>query len=119
MVLLGVSLFAARGRAQQPQKTVTGRVTGDDGTPVPYVTVIVKGTNVGTQTNTEGRYYLRAQEGQVLQFRTIGFAQEERPVTTADVVNVQLRRVATKLDEVEDLVARVGSRIADHVIPQR
>ncbi|NUQ20419.1 MAG: SusC/RagA family TonB-linked outer membrane protein [Gemmatimonadaceae bacterium] len=79
---------------------MTGRVTGDDGTPVPYVTVIVKGTNVGTQTNTEGRYYLRAQEGQVLQFRTIGFAQEERPVTTADVVNVQLRRVATKLDEV-------------------
>ena len=98
MVSLGVSLFAAQAGAQQ--KTVTGRITSEEGVPVSDVTVIIKGTNLGTTSNTEGRYYIRTEPGQVLQFRLIGFGPEERTVGTADVINVQLKRVATKLDEV-------------------
>ena len=97
-VLLGVTLCAASASAQQ--KTVTGRITSEDGAPIPDVTVIVRGTNTGTNSNTEGRYYIRAEQGQVLQFRLIGFAAQERTVGDADVINVQLKRVATKLDEV-------------------
>ncbi len=38
-------------------KTVSGKVTSkDDGTPLPGVTVMVKGTTVGTQTDVEGTY---------------------------------------------------------------
>ncbi|HEX8851806.1 MAG TPA: TonB-dependent receptor plug domain-containing protein [Gemmatimonadaceae bacterium] len=79
---------------------VTGRITSEEGAPVSDVTVIIKGTNTGTTSNTEGRYYIRASQGQVLQFRLIGFGAEERTVGDADVVNVQLKRVATKLDEI-------------------
>ena len=99
MVLMGVSIFAAQAFAQQ-QKTVTGRVTSEPGSPLPGVSVVVKGTTTGTLTNTEGNYSLRVAEGQVLQFRLLGNAPEERTVGADDVINVQLRRVATALDAV-------------------
>ena len=40
-------------------RTVTGTVTAkDDGLPIPGVTVKVKGTSNGTQTNSAGKYTL-------------------------------------------------------------
>ena len=97
-VLLALTAFAPPLLAQQ--KLVTGRVTAEGGLPVPDVVVFVRGTNNGTRTSLEGRYTIRAEPGQVLLFRTIGFAPEERTVGDADVINVALRKVATKLDEV-------------------
>ncbi len=60
--------------------------------------MVIKGTTVGTLTRVDGTYSLRASVGQVLQFRFIGTAPEERTVGAADVINVTLRRVATQLD---------------------
>ena len=97
-VLMGLTFFAAAAHAQQ--KTVRGKVTNEAGVPLPDVTVAVRGTTNGTQTNVEGNYVLRAEDGQVLFFRLIGYAPEERTVGPATVVNVQLRRSVTKLDEV-------------------
>jgi len=98
MALIGVFLSAAQALAQE--KTVTGRVTGEDGAGMPGVSVLIKGTRLGTSTNTDGRYSIRASVGQVLVFRQIGTAPEERTVGAADVINVQLKRVATSLDAV-------------------
>jgi TonB-linked SusC/RagA family outer membrane protein len=64
------------------------------------VSVLIKGTRLGTSTNNEGRYSIRAEVGQVLVFRQIGTAPEERTVGSADVINVTLKRVATSLDQV-------------------
>src|SRR6266566_4747085 len=97
-VLMGIVLVAAPAFAQQ--KTVTGKVTSEQGTPLPDVTVVVKGTNVRTSTNSEGNYSIRAEPGQVLQFRAIGAAPVERAVAAEDFVNVQLARVATSLNAV-------------------
>ena len=104
MVLMGAWLLAggtatpatAQGAAQQ--KPVSGRVTSEQGEPMPGVSVVIKGTTVGTLTRVDGTYSLRASVGQVLQFRFIGTAPEERTVGAADVINVTLRRVATQLD---------------------
>ena len=95
-----LAVFAVAPPLLAQQKSVTGRVTAEGGLPVPDVTVYVRGTNIGTHTTLEGRYAIRAEPGQVLIFRTIGFAPEERTVGDADVINVDLRKVATKLDEV-------------------
>jgi len=62
------------------------------------VSVVVKGTTQGTMTRVDGTYSLRASTGQVLVFRLIGNAPEERTIGTGDVINVTLRRVATQLD---------------------
>ena len=99
-LLVGAWLVAQPATAQtaaQP-KTVTGRVTSEQGAPMTGVSVVVKGTTVGTLTNDRGDYSVRVAEGQVLQYRFLGSAPEERPVGASDVINVQLRRVAMQLD---------------------
>ncbi len=98
MVLLGMLLVAPHALAQQ--KTVTGKVTSEQGAPLSGVSVILKGTNTRTATNNEGSYSIRAAVGQVLQFRLIGTALVERTVGDADVIDVPLRRVALDLDAV-------------------
>ncbi|HEU5183183.1 MAG TPA: SusC/RagA family TonB-linked outer membrane protein [Gemmatimonadaceae bacterium] len=112
MALTGITLLATPAFAQQ--KTVTGRVTSEQGSPLPGVSVVVKGTRQGTSTNSEGNYSVRAQVGQVLVFRQIGNAAEERTVGAEDVINVQLRRVAMALDEV--VVTALGQTQAQRAL---
>ena len=42
--------------APQPQNAVKGKVTDQSGTPIPGVSVVVKGTTTGTTTDTEGNF---------------------------------------------------------------
>ena len=98
LVLMGLSLFTADAAAQEKQ--VTGRVTNEMGAPLPGVSVAVRGTGLGTTTNSEGTYTIRASVGQVLQYRLIGNAPQERVVGAADVINVQLQKVPTNLNAV-------------------
>lgn len=98
MALLATFLCAAQAVAQQ--KAITGKVTTEQGTPLSGASVVVKGTRTGTTTNTQGNYSIRADIGQTLQFRYIGTAPEERVVGAADVIDVQLARVATSLNAV-------------------
>ncbi|PYP15824.1 MAG: SusC/RagA family TonB-linked outer membrane protein [Gemmatimonadetes bacterium] len=101
-------LGSAPGFAQQ--RTVTGKVTSEQGTPLSGVTVAVKGASTTTSTNHQGDYSIAAEAGQTLQFRLIGTALVERVVGTEDVINVQLRRVAMDLDAV--VVTALGETAA-------
>src|SRR5437899_1835248 len=101
-------LGSAPGFAQQ--RTVTGKVTSEQGTPLSGVTVAVKGASTTTSTNQQGDYSSAAEAGQTLQFRLIGTALVERVVGTEDVINVQLRRVAMDLDAV--VVTALGETAA-------
>jgi TonB-linked SusC/RagA family outer membrane protein len=98
MVFLGAFLIAAQAHAQQ--KTVTGKVTNEQGAPQSGVLIVVKGTRTVASSNSEGTYAIQAEAGQVLQFRYIGSALIERTVGADDVINVQLRRVALDLEAV-------------------
>src|SRR5712671_6051657 len=98
LTLLAFVLIAGPLFAQQ--RTITGKVTSEQGTPLSGVSVTVKGTTTAASTNAQGDYAIGAMAGQVLQFRLIGTALVERPVGTDDVINVQLRRVALDLDAV-------------------
>ena len=96
--LMGILLLPALALAQQ--KTVTGKVTNEAGAALSGVTVLVKGTSSGSSTNADGSYSVRVAVGQTLQYRVIGNAPEERVVGAENVINVQLRKVATSLDAV-------------------
>ncbi len=97
-VLIGTLLFATQAMAQE--KTVTGRVTREANVPLSGVSVVIKGTTQGTQTNTSGDYTIRVTSGQVLQFRIIGYGPQERTVGADNVVSVQLQKNAANLDAV-------------------
>ena len=97
-VLAGTFLLAAQALAQQ--KTVTGKVTGEGSVPISGVSIVIQGTRLGTLSGSDGSWSIRAEVGQVLQFKIIGTVPAERTVGAADVINVQLRKVALALDAV-------------------
>jgi TonB-linked SusC/RagA family outer membrane protein len=61
--------------------TVSGRVTQASGEGLPGVTVLVKGTTIGTSTGADGSFSLSVPEGSVLVFSSVGFVRQELPVT--------------------------------------
>ncbi len=81
--------------------TVTGTVTGkDDGLPLPGVSVRLKGTTAGTQTNVSGQYTLsNVPANATLVFSFIGYATLQLPATGAQV-NAVLAPASNQLNEV-------------------
>src|SRR5690606_35531988 len=60
------------------QQSVTGTVTDDKGQPLPNVSVMVKGTNVGTVTAQDGTFSLVVPAtGKVLVFTSVGMTPQE------------------------------------------
>ena len=99
LLLLGV-LLALPGWAQTG-RPVTGIVTSStDKSPLPGVTVLVKGTTTGTTTGADGRFSVPAAPGATLVFSFIGYAAQERSVPAEGGVDVALKEGATGLDEV-------------------
>lgn len=81
-------------------QSVSGLVSQDsNGEPIPGVTVIVKGTNIGTVTSFEGKYQIEAPNGGILIFSFIGMKTEELEVESP-ILNVALSEDIAGLDEV-------------------
>ncbi|MEL6625569.1 MAG: SusC/RagA family TonB-linked outer membrane protein [Bacteroidota bacterium] len=84
------------------QFSATGTVTDSEGEPIIGATVAIKGTALGTLTDTDGKFSLRVQEqSAVLVISYFGFATQEQEVSssTGDL-EVQMTDVETTLDEV-------------------
>jgi len=82
-------------------RLVTGVVTDAlDGSSLPGVTVMVKGTSIGTVTNPEGRYQINVPEGGVLVFTFIGMTRQEIAVGDRSVINVSMTGDVAVLDEI-------------------
>ncbi|MEJ8801067.1 SusC/RagA family TonB-linked outer membrane protein [Pontibacter sp. H249] len=102
-LFLGVlALFAVLQHAMAQSKTVTGKVT-DQGSNIglPGVSVIVKGTTVGTTTAADGTYSVSVPaNGNTLVFRYIGYTSVERQIGSASTINVSLGVDSKQLSEV-------------------
>ncbi|NQV77666.1 MAG: SusC/RagA family TonB-linked outer membrane protein [Lutibacter sp.] len=81
------------------EKTVTGKVSDASG-PLPGVTVLIKGTKTGTQTDFDGNYSTIANIGDVLQFSFMGMQTVEKTVGSTNVLNVVMQENAQALEEV-------------------
>ncbi|WP_340063543.1 SusC/RagA family TonB-linked outer membrane protein [Ascidiimonas aurantiaca] len=83
------------------EKTITGNVTSaSDGLPLPGVSVVVKGTSKGTQTDFDGNYSIIVNVGDVLLFSYVSMKSVERAVSTSNVINVAMEDDVAALDEV-------------------
>jgi len=71
------------------EKTVTGTVSDESG-PLPGVTVLIKGTNTGTQTDFDGKFTIKAAAGNVLVFSYVGMSSVEKTVGASNVINAVL-----------------------------
>ena len=108
------SLLTPLGAQAQASQTVSGRVLGADGSGIPGVNVLVKGTTTGTVTDVEGRYSLAAASGATLVFSFVGFLSQEVPVgRDAAIGTVTLSTDTKALEEV--VVVGYGTQRAEAV----
>ncbi|MEG1511993.1 MAG: carboxypeptidase-like regulatory domain-containing protein, partial [Bacteroidales bacterium] len=82
------------------QSAVTGVVTSaDDGQPIPFANIQIKGTTTGEFTNDNGKYSIIVPANGFLIVSSIGFITQEVPVGGRSVINVSLKADAIALDE--------------------
>ncbi|MBR8536372.1 SusC/RagA family TonB-linked outer membrane protein [Carboxylicivirga sediminis] len=93
LVLLAGNAFA--------QRTITGRVSSDDGEPLPGANIMIKGTMNGTVTNLDGDYAIEIEDDNAtLVFSFIGFEAQEIAVGSQSVINVTLGDDSELLEDV-------------------
>ena len=89
------------GVALAQERTVTGKVTAsEDGSVIPGVNVLLKGTTVGAVTDANGNYTLSVPSDAVLVFSFIGMKTQEISVGQRTIVDVALDLDVTQLGEV-------------------
>ena len=81
------------------EKTVSGTVSDNTG-GLPGVSVIIKGTSTGAETDFDGKYSIRAKSGDVLVFNYLGYKTVEKTVGSANVIDVTLEEGGEVLDEI-------------------
>lgn len=88
------------------QTQISGSVISEEEDfPLPGVTVQIKGTQIGTQTDVDGKYKIAAKRGDVLVFSFIGMLSQEIAVANQSVINVVLQQNSQQLEEVVVLTA--------------
>jgi hypothetical protein len=81
------------------EKTITGTVADQTG-PLPGVSILIKGTLKGIETDFNGNYSLKAEKGNVLVFRYLGYKTVERTVGNSNIIKVTLEEGGEVLDEI-------------------
>ncbi len=82
-------------------KKISGTILNESEKPVLGVSVTIKGTKTGVQSNAQGVYTIEAAKGNILVFSMIGYSTREVPVT--DKVTIDLSLLPT-VSELEDVV---------------
>lgn len=96
-----VSYSANLGVKSNQQKVITGRIVDLENLPMPGVSVVVKGTAIGTSTDNEGHYTLQVPEqGQTLLFSIVGYKSQEIAIGTQTRIDVALESDVDNLEEV-------------------
>ena len=96
LVLL-IVLFAQVTFAQE--RAVSGTVTDDAGLPLPGVSILIKGTKTGTQTDFDGKYSIKATPTQILIISYIGMKSQEITASSSQA-NTRLTGDAQQLEGV-------------------
>jgi TonB-linked SusC/RagA family outer membrane protein len=90
------------------ERTVSGKVTAvEDGSPLPGVNVVVKGTTSGTVSDADGKYSINVpNSGGTLVFSFIGLQSQEVAIGERSVVDIQMTLDVQQLSEV--VVTAIG-----------
>lgn len=100
ILLLQFMFFFLAATAFAQDNTVTGKVTDGTRGGLPGVTVKVKGTTQGTNTDMDGNYTVTATPTATLVFSYIGFSTQEIPVGNQSTINVTMSDDVKALEEI-------------------
>lgn len=79
---------------------ITGMVTNENGEPLPFVNIRIKGTNEGTVTNFDGKFILKIDIPAILLFSYLGYTEQTVEVKNTDPLLIKMMPEASQLNEV-------------------
>jgi len=98
-IILSITQKTPNSFISQQTKTISGVISDATGS-IPGVSIVVKGTTIGTVSDFDGMYNINANKGDVLIFSYIGYTSKEIIVESSNIINVTLKADLLKLDEV-------------------
>ena len=100
--MLSAFSFLLVGNVLAQERTVTGKITSaEDGSSLPGVNVVVKGTTNGAVTDLDGNYKLTVpEEGGILVISFIGLQSQEVNIGSRGVINISMESDVQQLGEV-------------------
>lgn len=99
LILLLISLLSFF-RVQSQTTSVKGKVVDLAASPVPGVSIRIKGTSTGTSTNSEGAFTINASSGATLVITALGYQSQEIPFNGQGQLTIQLEEDNQTLNEV-------------------
>lgn len=94
------------------QRTISGTVTGENGTPLPGVSVQVKNSNRTTSTDDKGRYTISILlDRDSIQFSYVGYIVRTFSLPKGATLNVQLEALVSEIEDV--VVTGIYTRAKD------
>lgn len=96
--IFALSIFS--GMAQS--RVLTGAVTSaEDGSPIPGVSVSVKGTTMGTISDMDGKFSIKVPaDSKTLVFSFVGMTTQEITIGNQTIINIKLKSENISVDEV-------------------
>lgn len=99
--LVALSMLLVCSFTVAAQQKVTGTVSDETGEPLPGVTVLVKGSSVGTSTDIDGNYAINAPEQATLTFTYVGMRPVSHKLAAGQTkLDIVMKEDATNLDEI-------------------
>lgn len=95
-----LALLSAALPAAAQNLTVSGKVFDEEQSPLPGVTVMIKGTHTGTVTDLDGNYTIQAPGQAVLEYSCIGYESRVESVNGRQRIDMVLTVSTDMLDEV-------------------
>ncbi|CAM3290514.1 TonB-dependent receptor [Aquirufa ecclesiirivi] len=93
-VFLGIQLFAQ-------ERSISGKIiSAEDGSGIPGVSVLIKGTKTGTSSDVNGNFKISAANSSVLLITSVGYLPQEITVGSKSQIDVKLLADNTSLSEV-------------------
>lgn len=111
---LSCGFFALAGPVEQ-QRTIRGRITGESGDPIPGVSVMIKGTTIGTVTDIDGKYVLTVpQDARMLHVSFVGMTPQDITIGDLTMYDIMLKEETKGLEEV--VVVGYGQQKKESVV---
>lgn len=101
LLITSVLLLAIIGQTFAQDRQITGKVvSAEDDSPLPGVSIVVKGTSRGTTTTANGTFKISVPTGSSLTFSFVGFDSKTIAIGSQSVINVSLGANTSQLQEV-------------------
>ena len=99
-IFMILMLWCCSSNITAQTREISGSVTDSAGEPLIGVSIVVKGTTIGTTTDLDGRFSLSTSMGSTLQVSYVGYTSQEVKVTSTSLLRIVMKEDMAQLEEV-------------------